>query len=151
MINHLRPINYYAMNVTYQCGKWNSSLLLNLFSGCDKDAFTNNNYIVADLSVNYKINTNKSVYLKVNNLTNEGYENMYYKYDGKTKVSKNKSRTIKRLTIAYIDVKGNNEIWNDDNKVIDYLIAHYSKRLRTIKMPLEDGWLSQSTIKQLTR
>lgn len=25
----------------------------------------------------------KSVYLKVNNLTNEGYENMYYKYDGK--------------------------------------------------------------------
>lgn len=33
----------------------------------------------------------------------------YYKYDGKTKVSKNKSRTIKRLTIAYIDVKGNNE------------------------------------------
>lgn len=83
MINHLRPINYYAMNVTYQCGKWNSSLLLNLFSGCDKDAFTNNNYIVADLSVNYKINTNKSVYLKVNNLTNEGYENMYYKYDGK--------------------------------------------------------------------
>lgn len=83
MINHLRPINYYAMNVTYQCGKWNSSLLLNLFSGCDKDAFTNNNYIVADLSVNYKINANKSVYLKVNNLTNEGYENMYYKYDGK--------------------------------------------------------------------
>lgn len=75
----------------------------------------------------------------------------YYKYDGKTKVSKNKSRTIKRLTIAYIDVKGNNEIWNDDNKVIDYLIAHYSKRLRTIKMPLEDGWLSQSTIKQLTK
>lgn len=69
--------------MTYQCGKWNSSLLLNLFSGCDKDAFTNNNYIVADLSVNYKINTNKSVYLKVNNLTNEGYENMYYKYDGK--------------------------------------------------------------------
>lgn len=75
----------------------------------------------------------------------------YDKYDRKTKVSKNESRKIKRLTIAYIDVKGNNEIWNDDNKVIDYLMAHYSKRLRTIKMPLEDRWLSQSTIKQLTK
>lgn len=63
----------------------------------------------------------------------------YYEYNRETKVSKNESRKIRRLTIAYIGVKGNNEIWNDDNKVVDYLITHFSRRLRTIKMPLKAG------------
>lgn len=75
----------------------------------------------------------------------------YDEYNRETKVSKNESRKIRRLTIAYIGVKGNNEIWNDDNKVVDYLITHFSRRLRTIKMPLKAGWLSQSTIKHLTK
>lgn len=77
--------------------------------------------------------------------------NDYRKYDNKTKISKKEDRKIKRLRIAYIDIRRNSEIWNDDNKIIDYLIEHYPKRLRTTKFTWDEEWISISTIKQLTK
>ena len=82
----------------------------------------------------------------------KGFRAYYYnKNDSKNKISKNESRKIRRFIIAYIEIRANDKIWNDDDKIIDYLIAKYPKRLRTITMPLEAGWISKSTIKHLTK
>lgn len=75
----------------------------------------------------------------------------YRKYDIKTKTLKKEHRKIKRLDIAYLDIRRNYEIWNDDNKIINYLIEHYPKRLRTTKFTWNEEWISSSTIKQLTK
>lgn len=75
----------------------------------------------------------------------------YRKYDAKTKTSKNEHRKIKRLNIAYLYIRSNNEIWYDDNKIINYLIEHYPKRLKTTKFTCEEDWIFPSTIKQLTK
>ena len=82
----------------------------------------------------------------------KGFNTIYYRMaDNKPQMSKKENRKIKRLRIAYIDIRRKSEIWNDDNKIIDYLIGHYPKRLRNTTFTWEEEWISHSTIKQLTK
>lgn len=66
--------NAYKLGVSYNQGAWNVELMNRMATGRSTKYFTSSNYFVMDLAVNYKINKNRSAYLKVNNLTNRSYE-----------------------------------------------------------------------------
>ena len=83
MINALRPANHYTANLSYECNKWYTGLLVNWYTGCDTTAFTDHQFLVLDWNLNYKVNDDLTTYLTVSNLTNEAYENAYSAYDGK--------------------------------------------------------------------
>lgn len=82
-INRLRPANLYTMNLNYERGKFNADLFVNWYTGCNPSAYTSNSFCVADLSLNYDFRQDFGMYLKVTNLTNEGWENVYTRYLGK--------------------------------------------------------------------
>ena len=83
LINALRPQNHYVANFTYECNKWYSGLLVNWYTGCNTTAYTDNRFLVLDWNLNYQVNDKLSTYVSVTNLTNEGYENTYYSWNGK--------------------------------------------------------------------
>ncbi len=82
MINELRPANHYTANLSYEKGKWYTGLLLNYYTGINENAFTDGHFLILDWNLNYDINKDTSVYLAINNLTNEAYENTYSAYNG---------------------------------------------------------------------
>lgn len=71
------------LDVSYEQGKWSSSLTAMLYSGMDTRYFTANRFLILDWVLNYKINKDTTVYLTVDNLTNQGYEVKYHPYVGK--------------------------------------------------------------------
>lgn len=75
MINKYRPSNYYTANLSYETGKFYAALLANYFTGCDTTVFTDNRFLVLDLSLNYEVNKDLTTYLTIGNLTNIAYEN----------------------------------------------------------------------------
>ena len=82
MINSYRPANHYTANLSYECGKWYSGLLLNYYTGMSSTAFTNTKPMVLDWNLNYEATDDLTLYTTVTNLTNEGYENAYSTYNG---------------------------------------------------------------------
>lgn len=82
VINKLRPQNTYTAILTYDNGKFNTSLLCNYYTGLNRMAYTSNRFLVMDWTANYDINSNWSVYGSVTNLTNEAWENTYTAYLG---------------------------------------------------------------------
>lgn len=82
MINSYRPANHYTANLSYECGKWYSGLLLNYYTGMSSTAFTNTKPMVLDWNLNYEATDALTLYTTVTNLTNEGYENAYSTYNG---------------------------------------------------------------------
>lgn len=70
-----RP-NGYHVGLNYHNPVWTASLLMN--AGTGRDAYyVANSYVVWDAAVSYNASTRTTIYAKVNNLTNEGYD-MYY-------------------------------------------------------------------------
>ncbi len=82
MINRLRPQNHYTLNINYDHGKIHSGLLVNWYTGMSTEAFTSRRALVLDWSFDYDVNAQLGAYIKVNNLTNEAYENAYSAYNG---------------------------------------------------------------------
>lgn len=81
-INKLRPANHYALNLSYQDGAFYSGVLMNWYTGMDTIAFTKHQFFVVDWNASYEMNKDMSLYVTVNNLTNEAYENAYSAYNG---------------------------------------------------------------------
>lgn len=82
MINSLRPANHYTANISFEKDKWYTGLLINYYTGMNTTAFTTNRAIVLDWNLNYEVNKDVTAYVAITNLTNEGYENSYYAYNG---------------------------------------------------------------------
>ena len=82
MINSLRPQNHYTANISYECNKWYTGLLVNWYTGMDTKGFTSNRALVLDWNLNYEVTNDLTTYINITNLTDEAYENDYYKYNG---------------------------------------------------------------------
>lgn len=77
----VQPRNTYTMGVHYNRGIWQTSLLgIAGHGGFSSNDFQSTKYVVLDFNVNCKLHENASVYLKLNNLTNQNYS--FYKKDG---------------------------------------------------------------------
>ncbi len=70
-----RP-NGYHMGLNFHNPTWTASLLMNAGTGRD-DYYVAGSYVTWDAAVSYNANTRTTIYAKVNNLTNKGYD-MYY-------------------------------------------------------------------------
>ena len=55
---------------------------MNWYTGMDTIAFTKHQFFVVDWNASYEMNKDMSLYVTVNNLTNEAYENAYSAYNG---------------------------------------------------------------------
>lgn len=82
VINKLRPQNIYTANLTYENAKFSGSLLTNYYTGLSRQAYTDNRFLVMDLTLNYDYFKNISLYGTITNLTNEAWENTYTSYLG---------------------------------------------------------------------
>lgn len=74
LINRLRPINVYQMDVIYNKGRWNGCLSGQVYSGMDTKCFTAKRFFVVGLDVNYEVDSRLSAYVKIDNLTDTAYE-----------------------------------------------------------------------------
>ena len=81
-INKLRPQNIFTGVLNYENNKFNASLLANYYTGLSRLAYTSNRFFIVDLSANYEVNKDVSVYGNITNLTNEAWENTYTPYLG---------------------------------------------------------------------
>lgn len=81
-INHLRPQNHYALNVSYENARFYTGLLLNYYTGCSGLAFTDNRFLILDWNANYEFANGITAYVTVGNLTNESYETSYNSWNG---------------------------------------------------------------------
>ena len=82
LLNKQVPINNYQIDLGYDKGKFNVDLLTTIYSGNDTDYFTNNRFVISDLSINYKLNKKSTLYLIANNLWNTAWENRYMYHMG---------------------------------------------------------------------
>lgn len=82
VINRLRPANTYTADLSYENRSFYAALTTNYYTGCSTQAYTDNRFLVMDLSLNYDVNKDISVYASVNNLTNEAWQNVYTNYLG---------------------------------------------------------------------
>lgn len=72
-----QPRNTFSVGVHYNHGIWQANLLGIMGSGgLSSESFDAPNYAVLDFNVNCKVHDNATVYLKLNNLTNQNYS--YY-------------------------------------------------------------------------
>lgn len=71
-----RP-NGYHMGLNFHNPTWTASLLMNAGTGRDDTYYVAGSYVTWDAAVSYNANNNTTIYAKVNNLTNKGYD-MYY-------------------------------------------------------------------------
>lgn len=71
-----RP-NGYHMGLNFHNPTWTASLLMNAGTGRDDTYYVAGSYVTWDAAVSYNANTRTTIYAKVNNLTNKGYD-MYY-------------------------------------------------------------------------
>lgn len=77
----VQPRNTYSLGVHYNHGIWQANLLGIIGHGGFKaDSFDSTKYFVLDLNVNCNLHENATLYLKLNNLTNQNYS--YYAKDG---------------------------------------------------------------------
>lgn len=81
-INHLRPKNHYSLNLTYEKGKVYTGLLINWYTGNSLKAFTKHRFLILDWNLNYDLNDHATMYVVVNNLTNEAYETSFNSWNG---------------------------------------------------------------------
>lgn len=82
MLNKQIPINNYQIDLGFNKGKFNVDLLTTIYSGNDTNYFTNNRFVISDLSMNYKLNKKANLYLVANNLWNTAWENRYMYHMG---------------------------------------------------------------------
>lgn len=82
VINKLRPANTYTADLSYENKDFYAALTANYYTGCSTEAYTDNRFLVMDLSLNYDIKKDISLYASVTNLTNEAWQNVYTNYLG---------------------------------------------------------------------
>ena len=82
-INNLRPQNHYTLNLSYENGKVYTGLLTNWYTGNNIKGFSSKRFLVLDWNINYAVTKDATVYVTVNNLTNEAYETLWNDYNGK--------------------------------------------------------------------
>ena len=72
-----QPRNTYKAGIRYNHGIWQANLLANIgHGGLSEKSFDATKYAALDLNVNCKVHDNATIYLKLNNLTNQNYS--YY-------------------------------------------------------------------------
>lgn len=76
-LNKLRPRNHYAVNMSYENRKLYVGLLTNWYTGLVDYAFTDNQFLILDLNVNYEFTKDLTGFIKINNLTDEAYQLSY--------------------------------------------------------------------------
>lgn len=78
LINAIRPTNKYNVDIGYKTGKFDANFNTAIYSGLSKKYFTNNRFVVNRISANYQFNENLGMYVVIDNLFNQGWENKYY-------------------------------------------------------------------------
>ena len=79
LINRFRPTNKYQADVSYNAGRWTASTWAEYSTGLREGYFTDKHFLVLGLSANYDLPDflwgHGRAYVKVDNLTNEAWEN----------------------------------------------------------------------------
>lgn len=79
LINRFRPTNTYRADVSYGSGRWSAGTTAEYFTGLRDEYFTGQHFLVIGLVANYEFPRllwgNSRAYVKVENLTNEAWEN----------------------------------------------------------------------------
>lgn len=87
LINRFRPTNVYRGDVTYTAGPWTASGWGEYSTGLRESYFTDNHFLVLGLSANYDLPKyswgSGRAYVRVDNLTNEAWENRAHPIYGK--------------------------------------------------------------------
>lgn len=68
-----RPNGYHA-GMRYHNASWRASLAMNAGTGRDDAYYVAGSYVTWDAAVSYDVNADTTVYAKVNNITNKGYD-----------------------------------------------------------------------------
>lgn len=71
--------NGYHGAVHFANGKWHANLAVNAGSGRQEGYYVTDSFLTWDAGVSYDFNKDTTVYAKINNLTNEGYD-LYHGY-----------------------------------------------------------------------
>lgn len=82
VINRLRPANTYTADLAYENRKLYAALMGTWYTGCDTSAYTSKRAFILDLSVNYTLQKDLTLYAAISNLTNQAYETVYTSYLG---------------------------------------------------------------------
>lgn len=83
MINNFRPTNKYQFDVMYHKDKWSGDFSTEIYSGLNRNYYTDQRFVVLGLHINYDMSKDTRLYFTVDNLTNTAYENRInstYKY-----------------------------------------------------------------------
>jgi outer membrane receptor protein involved in Fe transport len=75
LINRLRPLNTYQIDVNFSKKKWDVNLSAQIFSGMSERYFTDSRFVVLGLGANYRVNDKLLTYVNIENLTDTAYEN----------------------------------------------------------------------------
>ncbi|WP_116812279.1 TonB-dependent receptor [Steroidobacter cummioxidans] len=75
LINRFRPMNTYQADIMYDNEKWSAALTAQLFTGMSTRYFTDDRFTVLGFVANYDVLASTRLYVTVDNLTNEAYEN----------------------------------------------------------------------------
>jgi iron complex outermembrane receptor protein len=87
LINRFRPTNRYLADVSYRAGRWTASAWGEMLTGLRDEYFTADHFVVLGLSANYDLpdvlGGKGRVYVRVDNITNEAWENRAHPVYGK--------------------------------------------------------------------
>lgn len=73
-----RPNGYHA-GVNFHTGPWHAAVSMNAGTGRDDTYYVAGSYVIWDAAVSYAVNADTTVYAKVNNITNKGYD-LYHSF-----------------------------------------------------------------------
>lgn len=74
MINAYRPSNIYQIDLSYQKNKWYVDLWSQIMTGMNDLYYTDSQFVILGMTVNYQLNDQVQLYVTGDNLTNEAYE-----------------------------------------------------------------------------
>lgn len=74
LINAFRPRNIYRTNLTYEKNNWFGDLSYTIYSGNDRNYFTDSHFGVLDFVLSRKLNDSMQIYFNVNNILNKAYQ-----------------------------------------------------------------------------
>jgi outer membrane receptor protein involved in Fe transport len=75
LINRFRPRNTYQADVTFQQGRYSTAAMASYYTGSDTAYFSDRRFLVLGLVLNYQLFETTELYLNLDNLTDESWEN----------------------------------------------------------------------------
>lgn len=75
LINRFRPTNTYQADVIFGMGRFSATLSTALYTGNDTRYFSDNQFTVIDLGMNYDLFAKTRLYLTLENITDESWQN----------------------------------------------------------------------------